>query len=275
VVVGYEIWNEPNQAMFWSGTPAQLVELTRAAAPIVRSLDPSAKVLCAAISTVRPDKARDYLKSYMSLLKPDDFDVFSIHGYNSPPQPETTLGFIQEIRDFLAPLGFSQKPWWITEFSQLSWFVHGDKKKVPDQVMEDKRACSYLARMFFMFALTGVARAVFYGLNYKGQGIYLLDPNDPSVVLPAGKTFQYLASMLAGVGSYKETAIGTGSSKFALHTMEFASRDGRSGTCFWCDDDQSTTVDLSAFRSATDIIGAKVGTQASTTVDMSPIFAFH
>ncbi len=275
VVVGYEIWNEPDQTIFWTGTMAQLVDLTRAAAPIIRSIDPLAKVLCAAISSVRSDKPRDYLRSYLSLLKPDDFDVFSIHGYGSALQPETSLAFISEIQDILAPLGFAQKPWWITEFSVIIWFVKGEKKRVPAEVMDEKRAASYLARMFFVFALSGAQRAIFYGLNFKGQAILMLDLNDPAVVLQPAKAFQYLAYVLAGVGNYKETVVGTGVSTFSLHSMEFASRDGRSGTCFWCDDDQSTTVDLSAFRSATDVLGGKVFTQATSTIDMTPVFAFR
>src|SRR5471030_2964018 len=41
----YEMWNEPNDAGFWKGTTAQMVEMTRRGANIIHSIDPNAEVL--------------------------------------------------------------------------------------------------------------------------------------------------------------------------------------------------------------------------------------
>ncbi len=41
----YQVWNEVNFSSFFSGTPEQMVELTRRAAKIVHDVDPSAEVV--------------------------------------------------------------------------------------------------------------------------------------------------------------------------------------------------------------------------------------
>jgi hypothetical protein len=41
----WEIWNEPDNSDFWSGMNAQLVALAQSAYSIIKSADPSSKIL--------------------------------------------------------------------------------------------------------------------------------------------------------------------------------------------------------------------------------------
>ena len=46
--VDYQIWNEANVKGFWSGTTAQMTELTKTAAKIIRGNDSGATVVAPA-----------------------------------------------------------------------------------------------------------------------------------------------------------------------------------------------------------------------------------
>jgi hypothetical protein len=50
-VHAYEIWNEPNEKGFWTGTTSQMVILTQAASNIIHRIDPSAIVISPSATT--------------------------------------------------------------------------------------------------------------------------------------------------------------------------------------------------------------------------------
>jgi hypothetical protein len=49
-VRAWEIWNEPDLAEYWRGTPEEFVELVKAAAPVIREEDPNALVVLGGVS---------------------------------------------------------------------------------------------------------------------------------------------------------------------------------------------------------------------------------
>ncbi len=49
-------------------------------------------------------------------------------------------------------------------------------------------------------------------------------------------------------------------------------KPGSRGRIFWCDDDETQTVDLSGYSSGTDVLGDPITLSASYQVGMSPVF---
>ena len=65
----YQIWNEANLKTFYTGTPAQMAQLTLEASRIIRQLDPTAKVV-AASTTMRIDNAyKSFFPKYLKELR--------------------------------------------------------------------------------------------------------------------------------------------------------------------------------------------------------------
>jgi hypothetical protein len=78
-IVGYEVWNEPNHPGFWNGTPAQYVELVRAAHDGVKaSAHPDAPIVAGGLSG--SDTA--YLQKLYDNGVDRWSDAISIHPYS-------------------------------------------------------------------------------------------------------------------------------------------------------------------------------------------------
>ena len=54
LITSYEIWNEPNNPVFWSGSRRQWVALVKAAARAIRAVDPSAGLVASGFSMRSP-----------------------------------------------------------------------------------------------------------------------------------------------------------------------------------------------------------------------------
>ena len=78
-IAGYEVWNEPNHAGFWNGSPAQYVSLVRAAdTAVAASTHPTTPIVAGALSGSDT--------SYLQKLYDNDVDrwsdAISIHPYS-------------------------------------------------------------------------------------------------------------------------------------------------------------------------------------------------
>ena len=88
----YEVWNEPNLKMFYSGTREQLVQLAKDAYEVLHEVDPTVVV-------VSPSVTGGYDVPYFSKLLDLGMgryaDVIGYHFYSSPKTPEAAVDVIQ------------------------------------------------------------------------------------------------------------------------------------------------------------------------------------
>jgi hypothetical protein len=125
----YEVWNEEDDSLFWSGTPdaAQYAAIARAAYPAIKTADPGAKVLLGPLT----GNNYDFLQQLYANGIAGSFDAVSVHTDNAclvdPPSSYyrdngnvarfTFLGF-RTVHDVMVAHGDGAKPIWMTE---LGW----------------------------------------------------------------------------------------------------------------------------------------------------------
>jgi xylan 1,4-beta-xylosidase len=103
----FEVWNEPNLRLFWSGTEADYFQLYDASVRAVKSVDPSFRVGGPATS------AAGWVDDLLEHCRADDvpLDFLSTHTYGMPPL---------DLRPITARLGRPDLPLWWTEWGVTS-----------------------------------------------------------------------------------------------------------------------------------------------------------
>ena len=137
-VAAYQIWNEPNLTSEWGGLPPDArayAEMLRGAAARIRSADPSAKVVMAALAPTLTENA-DALNELAYLQQLYDFgirgafDVLAVQAYGlrgGPDDPrinsasDVTFSRPVLVRDVMFRNGDTLVPMWATE---VGWNVN-------------------------------------------------------------------------------------------------------------------------------------------------------
>jgi len=162
-IESYQIWNEANLTTFWQGTPKQMAQLTNEAYKIIRSCDPTAKVV-AASSTVRLQSAyKKFFPAYLSELKKLKWpiDAVAVHLYPaSTGTPGTRAGYITQVQaDMKKAKVPATKELWDTE---INYGIAGPGSKYPDQNINGSQAAAWTAQTYLDDVRLGVARAYWY-----------------------------------------------------------------------------------------------------------------
>jgi len=104
----FEVWNEANLSVFWSGTPAEYWRLYEVAAHAVKDVDPALRVGGPATAAV------GWIDAQLDVGAPVDF--LSTHIYGSPPL---------DLRGITAARGRPALPLWWTEWGVTA--THGNE----------------------------------------------------------------------------------------------------------------------------------------------------
>jgi hypothetical protein len=160
----YEIWNEPNLKNFYTGTPQQMVDLTREAKTILNSIDPAIKVISP--SATRPDGPA-WLEQFFSKGGGKYVDIIGYHFYVNPAPPEGMLPLVQDVRSAMAKYGFSGLPIWNTE---TGWPFANRRSFVPCGLPDDL-ASAYVARSYVLTWASGVSRLYWYAWDNGLTGL--------------------------------------------------------------------------------------------------------
>lgn len=148
-VMGFEIWNEPDNNQYWTNgsaqTYAQLLEPARAA---VKSIDPTRLVMNGGISWVN----LPYIMELANTGKLAKLDAFAIHPYRNATSPETFAADLAALRFTLKSKGVNA-PVMVTEWGHssagLAAATYGNGG--------DPRARSWQMRMVLRTQLTQIA----------------------------------------------------------------------------------------------------------------------
>jgi hypothetical protein len=114
----YEVWNEPDNATFWSPAPdaARYADLYVQARDAIDAVDPTARVVVGGLT-----KPASFLPA-MLRARPDlagHVDGVAIHPYGA--NPSVVLGRVRGAHSVLASLGLTTVPLYVTEFG---WTTH-------------------------------------------------------------------------------------------------------------------------------------------------------
>jgi hypothetical protein len=121
-VTAWQIYNEVNGAEQWP-TPnaAAYGAFLAATAPVIRSWDPSAKVVLAGLPENMTISMKTYLASlYTQPSFKSSVDVIAVHGYAA--EPTDVARILDSARIIMNQAGDGAKPLWVTE---MSWATAG------------------------------------------------------------------------------------------------------------------------------------------------------
>jgi hypothetical protein len=138
----FEIWNEPNDPNFFSGSVPKMVELTDEAAAILKSVDASNTVISP------PPYTTGWLDEFLAAGGGRNVDVIGFHSYSTPP--EEFAEALANARLVMEERGLSAKPLWNTEGA------------TGDRDVENNLAAAYLARAYLVNLLYGAKRYGWY-----------------------------------------------------------------------------------------------------------------
>lgn len=187
----YEVWNEPNVAGFWAGTPAQMVTLAGSARAIIKSIDPGALVTTPGLVVRRPTQ-RGWLTRYLAAGGGTNSDIINIHLYpDSASDPEDVLTVMSDVRKRLAAAKATQ-PVWDTEINYgLPTGGQVQTSKLPPAVQ-----AGYVARTFLVAASLGLERTYWYAWDNQGVGVRAVNPDGTRSA--SGTAFATVYSWLVG-----------------------------------------------------------------------------
>jgi hypothetical protein len=246
----YEIWNEPNDPTYYTGTVAELADLTAEAYSILKAVDPGNTVLSPA--AYQPG----YLDQLLQAGIASNVDMIAYHFYETPP--EATAADIANVNLVMAANGVSAMPLWASEGAS------GDNTTVPESL-----AAAYLVRKYLVHLAFGSIRFDWYAWGKASAYCVGTEENDPQVLTEAGQAFGILLHWLNGASL-------TGASIDASGTWQIGLswRDGASGLIVW---NPSATVQFaipSTFHSVSqhDIFGNSTSVETNTvTINDSPV----
>lgn len=220
-IAAYELWNEPNLPMYWTGTPAQLLEMTRDAYAIIKLLDPTAIVIGPAGNG--GSAMNSFILSYYTAAGANiPQDVFSYHAYIGDGQ-RNAMGLatlLQNIKYKMGTFGMSKMPIWFTEGS---WGQTG----AYTPPLTDAEQVAYMAVQYLLMWYNGVQRYYWYAWDNNSGWGPLWDAK--AGVHPVGVAFGQLYTWL--VGSICGTTLTENTS--GTWTLPLTMSDGTAAQIVW------------------------------------------
>jgi hypothetical protein len=182
-IEAYEVWNEPNLKMFWTGSIDQLVALTREAYTIIKQIDPAAIVVLPSATT---ETGPPYLDSFLQKGGGQYGDVVGYHFYVHANPPEQMAIVADRVKRILQA-NHVARPIWNTEGG---WDV---PKPFPSQL-----EAAYVARSYLVLWASGVTRFYWYAWDNHGWVALEMTENDNATQKQSAKAYEQTESWLAG-----------------------------------------------------------------------------
>jgi hypothetical protein len=111
VIRDWEIWNEPDNSEFFTGTPQQYARMLRVAHDAVKQVDPQADVLLGGISN---PSSTSWLAQVFATPGADAAHAFDIANVHERGRLDTLVPNVTAWKKFMSGYGFSG-PLWVTE----------------------------------------------------------------------------------------------------------------------------------------------------------------
>jgi hypothetical protein len=196
-VTHWEIWNEPDNPVFWKPTPdpAAYTRLLIRTAMAIRSSVPDAKIL---IGGTNPFDTH-FLRAVAEAGGWAAFDILAIHPYINPASPESgnLVAAVESIQALTNQYG--NRPIWVTE---VGWTSRPDSRVAG--TTDEQMQANYLVRATLLLWRVGVEQIFWYTLKDDPEGdtygMFALGSgrSDFSQPKPAYTAFQTLNRQLSG-----------------------------------------------------------------------------
>jgi hypothetical protein len=217
-ILDYQVWNEGNVKTFWTGTPYQLAQLTRIVHQVRNQVDPAATVVGPSFA-VRLAGQRRWLSRYVSqrvggrpVWRFYDVNALSLYPMakygNRTGGPEDAVKLLRNVRHRLSAAHVpASMPTWATEvnYGLPSGAPPGHLAAAP---ISARRQAANIIRTYLLAAASGISRVFWYRYDWgrlpesAGGGTLgntlLSDPDDHTVVTPAGHALKTVARWLRG-----------------------------------------------------------------------------
>lgn len=178
----YEIWNEPNVKLFFSGSVDQMVLLTKTAHDTLKAIDPDIKI----VSPSPDGKGYEWLDEFFSKGGGNYVDIIGFHFYVMPGPPEDMVSSIRRVKYIMKKHGIT-KPLWDTE---AGW----DRQKT----FTDEQAAAYVARSYILNWAEGVKRFYWYAWDDTNWIGLKMTRDDNKSITPAGAAYAQIQNWLIG-----------------------------------------------------------------------------
>src|SRR5579863_10195265 len=219
----WEMWNEPANTFYWTGTQAQLVRMVKDARTIILGIDPNAKML----TPPNPYAWRPYQKFWKAYADAGGLqyaDIIALHGGVGQyppacgvyPKSEDFLKMVGDFQLFLKSYGVT-KPVWDTEDN----WGRTDKNCFTDPDLQS----AFLAQVYLFHRSAGLRR--FYWYQYYGDFGGLVDSNS-SKLLTTGVAYEQIHDWMLG-NSLTESCAVNGT----VWTCGFTGPDGYRSAAIW------------------------------------------
>jgi O-antigen ligase len=165
-IEAYEVWNEPNDPRYYTGTAQQLADLTREAKLILQQSDPQAQLVSPA--PYWGSTGQKFLTDYFGAGAAKYIDDVGIH-LDEMGAPEEMVDTLTELEPVLLSLGIADKPLWNTETG------YGNSSGIRYTEAESR---GIVARDYLIASAHHVARFYWYAWDDpKWVGVYMTEPN--------------------------------------------------------------------------------------------------
>jgi hypothetical protein len=223
----WEMWNEPNDMTFWSGSLAQMVRMAQDARCVivgtdcnsqtnytVKGIDPTAKMLTPSPVTTQNlnpayNSPAGWMAAYLGAGGSQYADIVGYHGYVGHTQPvENVVGISQGVIQ-----AAGSKPVWDTEIG----FSTAD---LPDPYME----AGWLAKAYLIQPGLGIQTVAWFAYGATNVGTLFVPPSLDA----AGKAYGVIYNWLLGA-----KASGLCSSSGTVWTCNFTLSSGSQAQAVW------------------------------------------
>lgn len=218
----YEVWNEPNDSTFFSGTVGAAITLTREAKATLNAVDPQAKLISP------PAYVAGWMDQFFAGGGADHADIIGYHVYATPPE-EMARG-LADVRLVMEQRGvLGKKPLWNTEGAA------GNASTSEDT------GVGYIARAYLINFMYGAERYAWYQWGRGRQCDVFCTPtstDDLAVANRVGRAAGVIQEWLVGA-TMKNFVIDAA----GVYQLELLRADGKRAWVLW-QPSASTTFSL-------------------------------
>jgi hypothetical protein len=195
--VDYQIWNEPNVINYWSGTVAQMAQLTASASQVITKVAGSNATVVGPGFPLRLTYQQKWFKKYWSAKSGGKgmasyVDVVAVHLYPAANEaPEASMKLLSFAKGAL-PKAARKLPVWNTEIN------YGLRGGPPAKKISEARQASFVARTLLLNAASPVRRMYWYAWAQGGIANTHLVLNDRTTLTKGGRAWREVRDWLIG-----------------------------------------------------------------------------
>ena len=254
----WEIWNEPHNTWYWTGTYPQMVRMAKDANSIIKSIDSDALVLS-------PSGSPKFLEGFLAAGGGQYVDVIADHGYihsgrpGDFPYPPKFISVVKQKREIMARYGADNKPLWDTEGS---W---GNAQRMG---FDEDYQEAFLAQYYILHWSLNVPRFYWFAWNDGAVGtLWIQQPGNPEAgtVAKAASAYNEIYRWLVGATMTRACSLDGGVWSCGL------TRDGREQIVAWADHDPRNYTPKSPLKRMRDIDGNESAVSGPIKVGAKPV----